>query len=309
LPSKAIPPNRDRLQSRWLVWTVAPLLGLSALLVVVQACLGPPRISNFHTVSIVISIAFALLVWRIKAATPSAAVCGGMICLLLTICPLPAWERPYSALAPLVALFILTHVTTMVGHKHKVGAGLTHPHDGRNIAQVIANLGIAALLAFPVGQFAVDMTWGDGHNYQYPLWVIAVLVLSALTEATADTVASEIGQAFGGRPVLLTTLRRVEPGADGAISVWGTLAGVFAAVIVAAAGAWSMHLTLQQSSIALVAGVCGLMFDTLLGATLERNGWIGNNVVNFFSTAFSPAICFIALRFIPGIGPRPFVRY
>jgi uncharacterized membrane protein len=29
----------------------------------------------------------------------------------------------------------------------------------------------------------------------------------------------------------------------------------------------------------------GLFFDSLLGATLERRGWINNDAVNFLSTA------------------------
>ncbi len=66
--------------------------------------------------------------------------------------------------------------------------------------------------------------------------------LAALVEATADTVSSEIGQAFGGHPVMLTTMRRVEPGTDGAVSVLGSVAGVVAGAAVALAGMWALRL-------------------------------------------------------------------
>jgi uncharacterized membrane protein len=37
------------------------------------------------------------------------------------------------------------------------------------------------------------------------------------------------------------------------------------------------------------AGVFGLFFDSLLGATLERRGLINNDAVNFLSTASAAA--------------------
>ncbi len=53
-----------------------------------------------------------------------------------------------------------------------------------------------------------------------------LMCLAAMVEATADTVSSEIGQAFGGRPVMLLTLQQVDPGADGAVTLLGSLAGI-----------------------------------------------------------------------------------
>ena len=45
-----------------------------------------------------------------------------------------------------------------------------------------------------------------------------------------------------------------------------------------------------EAAIALVAGVGGLFFDSLLGATVERRGWIGNDLVNFSSTVFAALV-------------------
>jgi uncharacterized protein (TIGR00297 family) len=308
IPPKAISPARDRLQSRLLVWIVAPILCVFGLFAVTEACLDIPRISNAHLASIAISVAFALVAWRLKAATLAAAACGGIICLLLTFPFSQPQPHSPSGLAPLIALFVLTYAATRAGRRRKARAGLAESRRGRTTSQVIANLGAAVPLAFPFGLIVVNTIW-PMPEYHDTSWVIAVLVLSALAEATADTVSSEIGQAFGGSPILLTTLRHVEPGTDGAISLRGTFAGIFAAAIVATAGRWSMHLSLRQSSIALVAGICGLFFDSLLGATLERRGWIGNDLVNFCSTAFSTALCLIVLWLVPGLGPRPFVMY
>ncbi len=111
-----------------------------------------------------------------------------------------------------------------------------------------------------------------------------VALLACLAEATADTVSSEIGAAFGGRPFLITTFRRVEPGTDGAVSLLGTVAGCLGAGFVVAVGMWSMGLPLREGLTAFVGGIAGLMFDSFLGATVERRGWLGNDWVNFLST-------------------------
>jgi uncharacterized protein (TIGR00297 family) len=109
--------------------------------------------------------------------------------------------------------------------------------------------------------------------------------LAALAEAAADTVSSEIGQVLGGWPVMLTTLRRVEAGTDGAISLAGTAAGVLAAGIVSAGGTLALGGGAAMLVVSWAAGVFGLFFDSLLGATLERRGWLNNDAVNFLSTA------------------------
>jgi uncharacterized protein (TIGR00297 family) len=306
--AKPIPPARDRLQSRILVWTIAPLLCVISSLAVAEALLDYPRITQPHLEAIGISLAFALLVWLVKAATPAAAACGETICILLTFFNTEPGQPSRSGLPALITLFLLTYFATRARRDRKAKAGLAEDRGGRNAAQVIANLGVAALLAFPVGLIATEMMWPSG-GYRGQSSAIAVLVLSALAEATADTVSSEIGQAFGGTPFLITSLRRVPTGTDGAISLTGTIAGIAAATIVAAAGAYSMHLSLGQSSIALAAGICGLFFDSILGATLEHRGWLGNDLVNFCSTVFSPALCLLALWIIPNLGPQRLFRY
>jgi uncharacterized protein (TIGR00297 family) len=115
--------------------------------------------------------------------------------------------------------------------------------------------------------------------------VFALPAYAALAEAAADTVSSEIGQVLGGTPRMLTTLRRVPPGTDGAVSLAGTLAGVLAAGVIAAIGTLTLGLPWSSGVLVWLGGVFGLFFDSLLGATLERKGWLNNDAVNFLSTA------------------------
>ena len=83
---------------------------------------------------------------------------------------------------------------------------------------------------------------------------------------------------------MITPLRTVEPGRDGAISAAGTMAGVAGAAVVAAAGALAVGGGARMFWIATAGGVCGLIFDSLLGATLEQGGMLNNDAVNFLST-------------------------
>ena len=326
MPSKAIPPARDRLQSRLLVWVGIPVLcylvfaNLQLLLQFLSR--GRGRLSFLDLIRgdyivwqghydysltqiIAVSLIFALVAWRLRAATATAAVCGGMICLLIStrFIAVPGTSVFHSGLTPLLLLFVLTFQATRAGGKRKAQAGLAESRKGRNAAQVVANLGIAAFFNSTIGWYIlVRCGWfadinGDGAIVRAYFAIPLIPMLAALTEATADTVSSEIGQAFGGTPFLLTTLRRVEPGTDGAISLNGTLAGIAAAALIAATGAPALGMSATECTVAFAAGVAGLFFDSLLGATLERRGYIGNDLVNFTSTAFAAAVALLAIRF------------
>jgi uncharacterized protein (TIGR00297 family) len=129
-----------------------------------------------------------------------------------------------------------------------------------------------------------------------PLFAVG---LAALAEAAADTVSSEVGQVLGGRPRMITTFRSVDTGTDGAISPVGTMAGVIAAGIVAAAGTLALRDHFAMFWISCGGGVFGLLFDSLLGATLERRGWLNNDAVNFLSSASAAAFALALLVILP----------
>ena len=84
---------------------------------------------------------------------------------------------------------------------------------------------------------------------------------------------------------MITNFRKAEPGTDGAISLGGTAMGIIGAGAVAAAGSWAFGGGTPIFMISWASGIFGLFFDSLLGATAERCGWINNDAVNFLSTA------------------------
>jgi uncharacterized protein (TIGR00297 family) len=112
-----------------------------------------------------------------------------------------------------------------------------------------------------------------------------VLALAALAEAAGDTSSSEIGMAFPGKTLMITTFKSVAPGTDGGISLFGTIAAVLGAASVAVAAVATGLVPVSQISTIMLAGVFGTVIDSLLGAVFERRGMLDNDLVNLLSTA------------------------
>jgi uncharacterized protein (TIGR00297 family) len=283
--TEAIPPTRDRLQSRILVWTVTPLLLAAATASAMQTIRQGGSIRPL-LLALLFSSAFAAIVWLLRSATPGAAAVGFLICVVLAQSPVRFDGESIlrvKEIPALITLFLLTFAATRFGRARKESRGLAEARTGRRASQVVANLGTAALCASPCAAL-------DRHFFL----ISGTACIAALAEATADTLSSEIGQALGGPAFLITSLRRVPPGTDGAVSLAGTAAGLLGAAAV-------IYTGIQGSGIfqllAFAAATAGLFFDSLLGATLERRGWLGNDLVNLASTAFT-AVASVALATI-----------
>ena len=248
---------------------------------------------------------FGLVTWKLKAATPWAALSGGAILASLmfssTYFPYVPW---HTALVPVLTVVALSFITTRLGRNKKESLGIAEDKHGRAPAQVAANLGVAAIASSEFFQ-----SWLiDAHGFTntstvpIPLFVIA---LAALAEAAADTASSEFGQVFGGRPRMITTLRKADPGTDGAITIAGTLAGIVAAALVAAAGTYALSGDRTMFWLSCAGGVFGLLLDSLLGATFERAGWLNNDAVNFLSTAGAAIVAIAVLAHFRPPAPIP----
>jgi uncharacterized protein (TIGR00297 family) len=290
-------------QSKLVLLLVLPVAGAS---IVLQAHWWAENSWPVALWTLGLSLLFALVVLQLRAATPGGAFAGTAITasmMFSTVTFAPAEIFPYApwhtALVPVLAVFVLTAIATRLGRDQKKQLGTAELRHGRTASQVAANLGLAALLSEQVAQ-----SWLAGSSWysHFDSSLLLVVGLAPLAEAAADTVSSEIGQIIGGRPRMITTMRRVDPGVDGAISLVGTLAGVAAALIVSAAGAMALGGGAAFFWISSASGVFGLFFDSLLGATLERRGWLNNDAVNFLSTASAAAFTLAALAAMSHFG-------
>jgi uncharacterized protein (TIGR00297 family) len=311
--------DKDRLrwQSKAVLLLVLPW---TAANVVLQSHWWFTQVPSVAWTTLGISAIFGLIVWKMRAGTAGAALTGALITasLMFSTTKYPyEYSWLHGGLTPLLAVFVLTWAATKIGRAKKERLGTAESKQGRNAAQVAANLGVAALVSFPFQAITPDKNLVNLLGT-----VTAFAALAALAEAAADTVSSEIGQVLGGRPRLITTLRRVEPGIDGGITFAGTTAGVLAAAIIACVGVFAVNIGSPCASniqgcdvvgpgavdnelgilVLTASGTFGLLFDSLLGATVERKGWLNNDAVNFLSTVsaalFPLAAMYVLYRYL-----------
>jgi uncharacterized protein (TIGR00297 family) len=244
-----------------------------------------------------INTLFAVAGYLAKSVDLAGAIAGWILGTLIVIGGGPAM---YVAL---IAFFVLGTACTKLGYRRKAAAGLAQEKGGRRGAgHAFANAGIAAICA-------VACWRGLGI---VPLF----MGIAALATATADTVASEVGQLAGRRTFMPLTFRRVERGTEGAISLEGTLAGIVGALIVAIAGtamaihrlrpAFTGNLTIDRThavAVITLAAFIGSYLESVAGSWNRKQGSpVTNGALNFFNTAAGAFLFWIALHFVPIFG-------
>lgn len=188
----------------------------------------------------------------------------GMIVLLTT-----GW-RGWTLLCATLAA---AAAATRLGVRRKTLLGIAEDRGGRRgAASAFANTAIAAAAA------VLSTT-------SYASGPALVAFVSALAAGAADTVASEIGKAWGRRTYALTPPREVAAGTPGAVSFEGTVAGLVASLVLGGSGA-ALQLIPVGAIGAIVAGAfVGSLLESVLGGTLEAHGFVNNAMLNFFNTA------------------------
>lgn len=210
------------------------------------------------------SFAAAVVAWGAwKAHSLSRSGALGALLVGTIIFGLGGWQ--WAAL--LLAFFISSSMLTRLFGKQKRSLNEKFDKGGvRDMAQVLANGGVAALFA---GLHAI---------FPETAWTWAAFA-GSLAAVNADTWATELGVLNPGQPRLITRLRqRVEQGTSGGISPAGTLAATAGSGLIALLAVGLAPLTVPVEGlplfpflfvIILLAGLLGALFDSLLGATVQ----------------------------------------
>ena len=206
----------------------------------------------------------------VRGVNRSGMIAGAVVCFLLIA------GVGMGAFGALITVFALAWGSTKFGYQRKQRLGTAERKDGRTASQVLANLAMPAICT---------VLYASTGKVTF-----VVAMAAALAEAAADTVSSEVGQATGREPRLITTWQAVPIGTDGAISLTGTMAGVVGALVVTSVCVIFQLVGIRESVIVLGAAVIGMFADSLLGAWLERRGLMNNDAVNFVSTVIAACI-------------------
>ena len=119
--------------------------------------------------------------------------------------------------------------------------------------------------------------------------IFLYIYLGSVATATGDTLASEIGTTYKGKPRMITTLKEVEPGVDGGVSSLGEIAAISGSMVIALFALLVGVIEIDQyyllgMSIITISGFVGTNIDSLLGATMQKRGILSNNGVNLAAT-------------------------
>jgi uncharacterized protein (TIGR00297 family) len=224
-----------------------------------------------------VNAATAWLGYRARTVSQSGAIAGALVGTIIFV------GGSAGGWLLLLVTFFAAAVTSRLGLARKERLGIAEERGGRRgPGNAIANCGVAAVAA--IAAIATP----------YPAESLVVLV-AALTAGGSDTVASEIGKAWGRSTFLVTSLGRVKPGTPGAMSLEGTAAGIVAAFALAGTGAALGVIPASAILTIVIAATAGALVESALGATLEGPGILNNDMLNFINTAVAAVV---ALAFL-----------
>lgn len=220
-------------------------------------------------IALAFSFFLGVLAYRAKIADVSALLSAALLGVLIIVFS----GLPWFLL--LLTFFILGGAFTRYKYKYKKSIGIAQSKEGiRSYENVFSNSTAALVLAVAYGVFS---------EHSLP---IIYAYLGTVATATGDTLASEIGTTSKERPRMITTLKYARPGEDGAVSLLGELASIFGSAII---GLLAYFLGVSDNLylsviITTAGGFFGTNMDSLLGATLQKNGLLSNSGVNFVAT-------------------------
>ena len=119
--------------------------------------------------------------------------------------------------------------------------------------------------------------------------------VASIATKLSDTLGSEIGKAYGKNCYLITSLKRVPRGTEGAVSVEGTVAGIGGSLVLAlVAKALGLISTDIQVVYTIIAAFVATTAESFIGAVFQdKIPWLTNELVNLINTFIGASVAIL----------------
>ena len=257
-------------------------------------------ISNF-LIGIFLSSAIAFFSLQFKLLTKKGSY--AVFILALIIFSLGVWKWTF----PIFLFFILSSLLSKYRKLKNTEVEIYFEKSSqRDHYQVIANGGLAGVLVI--------------INYFYPSELLYLIYVSSIGAVCADTWGTEIGTLTKTKTVNIFSMKKVEPGTSGGISVPGIIGSFAGALVIALSSLFWLQLNkLSYVIVISLAGFTGSIIDSILGALVQAQfecktcgkiterkfhcsnftsyykglKWFNNDAVNFSAGISGGVICAI----------------
>jgi uncharacterized membrane protein len=203
--------------------------------------------------------------------------------------------------------FLVGSGVTRIGKAKKEALGIAEKRSGMRgpenvwgsaLTGTLCALAILGLYQWPMaigetGMVANGMV-ANGDDRLVWISLLSLGYVASFATKLSDTTATEVGKAYGKRTFLITTLRPVPAGTEGAISLEGTLAGIAASLAIALVG-WGLGcITPLGIGICGVAAFVATNLESVIGATIQTQfSWLTNEMVNWVNTMIGATVAIV----------------
>ena len=240
------------------------------------------HLNNAHSIiaALIVNVSFGLLAYYLKTVSKSGLTGGVVVGTIIYLC------LGIGGFLILFTFFALGSWSSKHKYKWKASHGVAQENRGkRSVKHAVAKGGVGLVMA--IMALLTDIPE-----------VFKIAFVAAFATATFDTISSELGQIYGKKPILITTMKSVPVGTDGAISIEGTILGMLSAALIGAE-AYALHLINLPSIIIVVAAAfVGTTVESVLGATIERRKWVSNEVINFINISTGAGVSMLMARIL-----------
>jgi len=190
----------------------------------------------------------------------------------------------YAAFGPgayaIVCLyFIVGSLVTKLKLEQKQREGIAEARSGRRGIGSVLGSGFAGIVCA-----AAALALGNPE-----FWRIGYI--ASFASKLADTASSEIGKAYGKTTYLISSLKKVPRGTEGAVSLEGTAAGIISAAGVAGLSIAFGQVDPSGAACVVVAAIAANLLESFVGAMAQgKISWLTNDVVNVLQISVAGAL-------------------